>query len=83
MPGHLTTTARWPVGVLVTAWAYTWRTTPFHRRELQGSWEEDGPPALPPGIERAVLQTPADGAGPLLHRRYHARILMPSSPPSR
>jgi hypothetical protein len=75
VPGHLATSARWPVGVLVTAWAYTWRTTPFHRRELPGSWAEDGPPALPAGIERDGLQTPSDGAGPLLHRRYHARIL--------
>ena len=75
LSSRLATTARWPVGVLVTAWAYTWRTTPLHRRELPGSWEEDGPHPLPAGIERAGVQTPADGAGPLLHRRYDARIL--------
>jgi Domain of unknown function (DUF1990) len=81
MPGrptltsHLAMSARWPGGVLATAWAYTWRTTPLHRRELPGSWDQDGPPPLPADIERSDLHTPADGAGPLLHRRYHARIV--------
>ena len=75
LPPRLTTSARWPAGVLATAWAYTWRTTPLHRRELRGSWEQDGPPPVPTGVERAGLQTPGDGTGPLLHRRYRARIL--------
>jgi hypothetical protein len=52
-----------------------WRTTPLHRRERTGTWEEDRPRALPPGVELSDAQTPADGAGPLLHRRYRARIL--------
>ena len=75
LPPRVTTSARWPVGVLLTAWAYTWRTTPLHRGEVGGSWEEDAPPTLPAGVEHAGVQTPGDGAGPLLHRRYGARIL--------
>jgi len=75
LPPRLTTSARWPLGVLATAWAYTWRTTPLHRRELPGSWEEDGPPSLPAGVGRTGVQTPGDGDGPLLHRHYRARIL--------
>jgi hypothetical protein len=75
LTSQLAMSARWPVGVLATAWAYTWRTTPLHRRELRGTWEEDRPPELPGGIEPRALQTPADGVGPLLHRRYHGRIL--------
>jgi len=72
---RLVTSARWPVGILATAWAYTWRTTPLHRREARGSSEADAAPPLPAGVERAGVQTPEDGAGPLLHRRYRARIL--------
>ena len=75
LPSRLLTSARWPAGVLATAWAYTWRTTPLHRRERTGSWDEDGPHPLPPGVERAGVQAPGEGAGPLLHRRYRARIL--------
>jgi hypothetical protein len=75
VPPRLITSARWPLGVLATAWAYTWRTTPLHRRELRGSPEEDSPRPLPAGVEHAGVQTPGDGAGPLLHRRYRARIL--------
>jgi hypothetical protein len=51
-----------------------WRTTPLHRRELNGSLAEDGGPAVPPGVERAELQPLKDGTGPLFHRRYVARI---------
>src|SRR5215217_5273662 len=68
------TTARWPAGVLLTAWDYTWRTTPMHRRELPGTAAEDGPPPLPPEPDVTDVQTPEDGAGPLLRRRYRARI---------
>ena len=75
LPPRLITSARWPVGVVATAWAYMWRTTPFHRREQAGSPEENGPPPLPPQVGRAGVQTPGEGAGPLLHRRYRARIL--------
>jgi hypothetical protein len=51
-----------------------WRTTPLHRTEEPGTWEEDGPPPLPDGASRDELQGPRDGAGPLFHRRYRALI---------
>ena len=38
------TAARWPLGVMLTAWRYLWQTTPTHRWELSGSWPEDAPP---------------------------------------
>jgi hypothetical protein len=73
-PSRALTAARWPVGVLVTSWAYIWRTTPMHRRELEGALDRDGPPALPAGVSLDGVQRPEDGAGPLLRRRYRARI---------
>lgn len=63
------------MGVVFTGWSYLWRTTPLHRRELEGSWEQDAPPALPPQLDRNDLQQPHDGAGPLLHRRYQGLIV--------
>jgi uncharacterized protein (UPF0548 family) len=69
---RLATAARWPVGVGLTAWRYMWRTTPMHRREEDGHPAHDGPPPLPDELERDDLQL--DGAGPLFHRRYRARI---------
>jgi hypothetical protein len=72
-PRLLLTAARWPLGLAVTAWAYMWRTTPMHRRELPGTPERDAPPRLPDTAGDDV-QRPPDGAGPLLHRRYEARI---------
>src|SRR5829696_5972326 len=68
------TTARWPAGVLLTAWDYTWRVTPMHRREQPGTLGEDAPPPLPAGVDLRDVQRPQDGAGPLLRRRYRARI---------
>src|SRR3954454_16558075 len=73
-PNRLATAARWPFGIGVTAWTYVWRVTPMHRREGTGSWARDGAPPLPPDVERERIQGPADGAGPLLHRHYRARI---------
>jgi Domain of unknown function (DUF1990) len=75
-PSHprLLIAARWPLGVAATAWAYLWRVTPLHRHEQPGAWQEDGPPPLPSGVPTAAVQTPEDGAGPLLHRHYRARI---------
>ena len=73
-PRRLATAARWPAGIALTSWTYMWRTTPMHRREERGSWEDDAPPALAGAVEREELQEPGDGAGPLLHRRYHGRI---------
>ncbi len=71
---RLVTTALWPTGIGLTAWHYMWRTTPLHRREVVGSMEDDGPPAIPGGIRRDGLQLHGDGVGPLFHRRYTARI---------
>jgi uncharacterized protein (UPF0548 family) len=71
------TAARWPVGVLLTSWRYMWRTTPMTRLELRGEAGEDSPPPLPDDVEGDGFQVPADGAGPLFHRRYVVRILEP------
>ena len=75
-PSHsrLLTAARWPLGLAATSWSYLWRVTPLHRREEPGTWKEDGPHPLPPGVPTADIQRPEDGAGPLLHRHYRARI---------
>jgi hypothetical protein len=67
---RLATAARWPVGVALTSWSYMWRTTPMHRREEPGTAGEDGAPPLPEGVSDEEVQYPADGAGPLFHRRY-------------
>jgi Domain of unknown function (DUF1990) len=70
----MATASRWPVGVLLTSWRYMWRTTPMYRSEEPGSWPEDAPPALPEGVLDDDAQRIGDGAGPLFHRRYRARI---------
>ena len=49
-----------------------WRTTPFHRSEVQGALPADAPPEIEPGVPGDELQL--DGAGPLFHRVYRARI---------
>jgi hypothetical protein len=77
VPRRLLTSARWPVGLLATSWSYVSRTTPMHRRELEGSWAEDGPPPIPPGVRNEGIQGPEHGAGTYLHRRYRARIVGP------
>jgi hypothetical protein len=74
-PQLLTTAVRWPVGVLVTSWAYVWRVTPLHRREVKGTWADDGPPALPPGTALAGIQLPREGSGAFLRRRYRVEVL--------
>jgi hypothetical protein len=71
---RLLTAALWPLGIASTSWTYLWRVTPLHRREQAGTWKEDAPHPLPPGVPTAGIQTPEDGAGPLLHRHYRARI---------
>ena len=48
----------------------------MHRSEVAGD-DADLPPPLPEGVRREDLQLPADGAGPLFHRRYEARIREP------
>jgi Domain of unknown function (DUF1990) len=71
---RLATAVRWPVGVALTSWQYMWRTTPMHRDEVEGSIEQDAPPALPPGMPDDEVQLPDRGVGPLFHRRYRTRI---------
>jgi uncharacterized protein DUF1990 len=73
--GRVAIAARWPAGLLATGWSYLWRTTPMHRREVDGSWADDRPPEIPAGIPREGIQTPGDGVGTYLHRLYRARIL--------
>ncbi len=67
---RLLTAASWPVGVLWTSWSYIWRTTPLHRRQLDGALPDDLPPPLPHEVDLDGVQTPDDGTGPLLRRRY-------------
>jgi hypothetical protein len=71
---RLRTAIRWPPGVALTSWRYMWRTTPLHRSEVAGELPGDGPPELPRGALAAEVQRPSDGAGPLFHRVYRARI---------
>ena len=72
---RLVTAAAWPVGIAFTAWDYMWRITPLHRRELDGSMDDDAPPPLPAGALRDEAQLADAGVGPLFHRRYQARIV--------
>jgi hypothetical protein len=74
LPRRLATAARWPPGVALTSWAYIWRTTVLHRRELPGTTEQDGPPPWPQRTDLSGVQEPGDGAGALLHRTYRSRI---------
>ena len=71
---RLSSAARWPVGVALTSWRYLWRTVPLHRTEEEGDARADCPPPLPAGAELDEVQAPGDGAGPLFHRRYRARV---------
>jgi Domain of unknown function (DUF1990) len=68
------------LGVALTSWRYMWRTTPFHRSEVQGSLPDDAPPPLRPAED---LQPPQAGVGPLFHRVYQARIRESSLSPQR
>jgi uncharacterized protein DUF1990 len=74
VPNRVLTTLFWPLGIVLTSWAYIWRTTVLHRRELDGTLEEDGPPPLPPGVSAEGVQGLDEGAGPLFHRTYRSRI---------
>jgi hypothetical protein len=65
----------WPVGIVLTSWDYTWRTTAMHRRELvEDASDEHLPPAYPPAVDDGEVQHAQDGIGPLFHRRYSTRI---------
>ncbi len=62
------------MGIGVTSWRYMWRTAPVNRSEVAGTARADAPPELPDDLDRTDLQVPADGVGPLFHRRYAVRI---------
>jgi hypothetical protein len=69
------TAATWPVGITLTSWAYLWRTTVLHRREIAESDLADHlPPDYPDGVETAEVQPVQSGYGPLFHRRYTTTI---------
>jgi hypothetical protein len=68
------TVARWPVGMGLAFWRYLWRTMPLHRRDEEGSAEEDLPPPLPEAFAGERLQRLEDGSGPLFRRHYWVRI---------
>jgi hypothetical protein len=70
--------ARWPFGLLVTSWSYIWRTTPVHRRELEGSWEVDRPPEVAPDADLREVQRAEDGSGAYLRRRYRVAVRDPA-----
>jgi hypothetical protein len=74
-PRLLLTAIRWPVGLLITWWAYMWRITPMHRRAVSGTAEEDGAPPLPPGTRREGIQLPSEGRGAFMRRRYCVDVL--------
>jgi hypothetical protein len=65
-------TLRWPVGVLLTAWGYMWRTTPIWRANTEGAWPADGPPPFGDDVSRDGVQRPEDGVG----ARLSAEALM-------
>ena len=71
---RIVTAARWPLGIALTSFAYLWRTTPIHRREVDGSWPEDAPPGVGEGVDRSGIQRVEDGSGPYLRRRYRAVV---------
>ena len=77
LPRYVLTTLLWPFGMGLTSWQYMWRTTPMHRRELEGTMEADAPPPLPPEVSDEGLQLVEDGAGDLFHRRYRGRFANP------
>src|SRR5215218_8208092 len=72
-PSALSTTVRWPVGILVTGWHYMWRTTPLQRRELSPA--PDAAPPLPDGTDERDLLRMEDGVGRPLHRLYRALVI--------
>jgi hypothetical protein len=79
LPRRLRTATRWPAGVALTSWRYMWRTTPFHRSEVDGTLSDDAPPELPAGVSSDEVQL--DGYGALFHRLYRGRIREPRLSP--
>ena len=78
----LSAVATAPVGAGLTSWSYIWRITPVHRREGEGSLEEDLPPPLPADLSHEGIQRVADGHGPLLHRTYTGVVRDPGLGPA-
>jgi hypothetical protein len=74
---RVATALSWPAGVLLTSWVYIWRTTPLHRRQLDGALPDDLPPPLPDRVDLRHVQAPDDGEGPVLHRVYTGRYADP------
>jgi hypothetical protein len=74
-PRLLVTAVRWPVGLVLTSFAYVWRTTPLHRVEVEGTMERDGGPQMPDGVSWEDVQWPSEGSGAFLHRRYRTDIV--------
>jgi hypothetical protein len=74
---HLSTAARWPLGLMLTWWSYVWRITPLHRTEEEGEVPRDAPPPLPQGTLLDDVQLPQEGHGPLLRRRYRVDVCEP------
>jgi len=74
-PRLLATAARWPAGLLLTWWAYVWRITPLHRREVAGSLPDDEPPELGGSVSLENVQRPEDGHGRFLRRRYRVDVI--------
>jgi hypothetical protein len=74
-PALLGTAVRWPVGLLLTFWAYLWRVTPMHRREVPGDMQTDGAPAFPVGALLDDVQLPQEGSGAFLRRRYRVDVV--------
>ena len=69
------TAASWPIGIVLTSWDYTWRTTVMHRREIaEETTEGHVPPPYPVGVDDSDVQPLESGAGALFHRRYTTRI---------
>jgi hypothetical protein len=79
---RLATVLRWPLGIAVVSWRYTWRTIPVHRSEEEGSTAD-----LPEGWETGDApggrrQRLASGAGPMLHRSYSVHIKQSAMSPA-
>ncbi len=74
LPRRLVVTALWPFGIAATSWNYMWRTTPLHRREVEGSPSDDSGPDVPGDVPADGLQPVDDGVGILFHRRYQVQI---------
>jgi hypothetical protein len=69
------TAATWPVGITLTSWAYMWRTTVLHRREIvEADLSAHLPPPYPDGVDATEVQGAESGYGPMFHRRYRTVI---------